>query len=282
MTLVVARKVRGTVHVLADSLVSGPGTNLRQPEYTLKVFSAGSNILIGYSGSPELAHVAIVRAWPHLAQEDCETAINVLSQVEGVEFLLVHRDEITRISQVEVSRQLPANWIGEQAAWRRFRAASLTFDALPDPSTWSAARSAEDGTLLRKAFDEVVSDQTISTVGGPVVIATSGASGSAYLSYAEFTSPSVSPKSGAWESIDFGDASRGGFGFTTITPRDRGISGWGRFYFQGFRGFYFYADPARNLFVKCEGNARTADEFCNALTVQVGHGTSYCGQLGQW
>ena len=280
MTLVVARNARGTVHVLADSLVSGPGTNRRQPEYALKVFSVGKNILICYSGSPEVAHAAIVRVWPHLEREDCEAAISLLAQVEGAEFLLVHKDAIIRVRQIEVSRCLPIEWIGDPAAWRRFRAASLTFDARPESNTWSAVRSAEDGRLLRSAFEEVVSDQTISSVGGPVVVATSGASGSAYLNYAELTSPRVPTKSGAWNTIDFGDASRGGFGFTTITPRDKGYSGWGRFYFQGFMGFYFYADPTRNLFVRYDGQARTADEFCSALTAQVGHGTCCCAQLG--
>lgn len=237
-------------------------------------------MLVGYSGSPDLAHAAVVRAWPHLVQEDSEAAISVLSNVEGVDFLLVYKDEIVRIRQLEILRRIPIGYIGEQVAWRRFRAASLTFDVPPDPRTWSATRSAEDSALLRKAFNEVINDQTISTVGGPIVIATSGASGAAYSSYAELTSPSFAPKLDAWTSADFGDASRGGFGFTTITPRDKGISGWGRFYFQGFHGFYFHADPARNHFTKYEGQATNADEFCKALTVQVGHGTSYCGQLG--
>lgn len=280
MTLVVARNARGTVHVLADTLISGPSADLRKPEHALKIFAPTRNTLICYSGSPELAHAAIAIAWPFLSQEDRDRTIEIISQVEGVEFLLISRDDISRVRHQNVESDLPNAWIGEAAAYSHFREGSQTFEVSPDPSTWSVSRSIEDGRVLKEAFEKVVNDCRHPSVGGPTVIATSGTSGAAYLSYAELTSPKWNPILDDWQTLDFGNAAVGGFGFTTITPASRGITGWGRYYFQALKGFYFYSDPPRNVFVRYDGYAPSAIEFCRAVSAQAGHPTVHCAQLG--
>jgi hypothetical protein len=226
-----------------------------------------------------LAHNAIRTAWPSLSQEDCKRTIEIFSKVEGVDFILITRDDISCVRQGNVESELPHAWIGEQAAYHYFRQGSQSLEVSPDSRTWSAHQSVEDGRVLKEAFEKVVNDRRYPSVGGSSVIATSGKSGAAYLSYAELTSPKHSPKLDDWQTVDFGDAAMGGYGFTTITPGVKGITGWGRYYFQAFKGFYYYANPPRNIFVKHDGEATSAEEFCKAVSAQVGHLPVHCAEL---
>lgn len=281
MTLIVARNTRGTIHVLADTLLSNPKADLRHREIALKVFSASDETLICYAGSPELAHSAIKQTWRLAVQNRCVELANQLSDVEGVDFIVVNKDKIHRIQANKVEMSLPNAWIGNWPAFREFRGASRSLEGVStDIQNWTATQACLDGIKYRQAFEHVVDSRKIPSVGGPITVATAGGTGAAYASFAVFAPPSNVVMPGKWQAIDFGNAENGGFGYTTVTPRKKGITGWGLYYFQSFSGFYFHADPLRGMFKKHCGSARTANEFCRVLSAKTGHEVMYSGQLG--
>ena len=101
------------------------------------------------------------------------------------------------------------------------------------------------------------------------------------MPHMSLTSPYYLPKgSNKWETVDFGTAGTGGFGYTSITPKIQGTNGWGVFFFQGFCGYYFHIDLDKNSFERLRAFAKSADEFIDILQKEIGIELEYCGTLG--
>lgn len=269
MTLVVARLIGDTAHIFADTLITGPGQDLRRRELHLKLLAIDRDILIGYAGSPELAHRAIADA-SRLVHLGASAIVERLEQVVGCDFIVVFKTRIIEIKSGLARDNLSAAWVGDYEAFSRLQELVL---------------SDQGGTPIEDqlyfALDRISEDQAVESVGGPVVRAKGTEDGVLYVCMMRLRSPANRHRLDEWQTLDFGDAARGGFGYTTIVPTEAGVCGWGIFYFQAFKGTYFAVDFQKNSFEQFTGVANDADTFCNAILSELGYRPQHCGQLGQ-
>ena len=274
MTLVVARKQGNEVCIVADCLISG-GLSARAPEYGLKILAITPHMMVAYSGSPELAHRLVKEAMGESAYQTNRflEALHTFRQRIGdaeLDFIIIDKNEIARLKDGLLDVNVSGAWIGNAAAFGLFQSALHQADArLP-----IAAR-------MRGAMEIVCSSQEIETVGGPVVAAESTTIGTRYIGFMQLVSPYYVPHTDLnWQTVDFGTAATGGFGFTTIVPPKPGLCGWGIFYFQGGAGFYFCVDLSTMRFEILKGYAANAKDFCSLLEPEIGYLPLFVGQLG--
>ncbi len=136
------------------------------------------------------------------------------------------------------------------------------------------------GRKLHEAMQLVIGDLSIQSVDGQATVAVSGKCTSRYLLFNGATSPVYQPKEEGWQTIDFGGAADGGYIFTTITPTEAGISGWGIFYHQAQFGRYFVADLGLQRFVVFESRGENAEAFCKVLAEELDYKPTHCGSWG--
>lgn len=295
MTLVVAKMIGSVAYVVADTLVSGGKQQLRQPDLALKIFALDENTLVAYAGSPELAHATLVNIARTMFPIDVPNVVEAIQQEQlaslstigsyGADFIVLHRSRIIQIKNATVESDKAVAWIGDCAAFSAFQRYQATIQE-EDGRYRVIGESLDEqsgASILRRTLERVVADKQIESVGGPVVSASSRKNGSLYCSYMQLHSPltpSDAPNPDGWMTMDWGTATTGGFGFTTLTPPEKGVSGWGKFYFQAGRGIYFTSDLKMNQFFYAQAPARTADRFCQLLAEKIGYRPQYCGQLG--
>lgn len=275
MTLVVARKRLGTVWIVADTLITGGHENLRKPDLGLKVFALSQDTLVSYAGDQFLAHRALVMAQSQTREPCHDHVLQALESQTEVDFIVVKKDNISTIKKGSLVRNVMKAWIGDPDGSSKFQEHELN---LLRNSVVEQKRQL--GVLLASALQRVVDDASVMSVGGPVVVANSGKSGSAYLRQMQLTSPRFVPSEGGWRSVDFGTAVTGGYGFTTVTPTKLGISGWGIYYYQPQKGIFFSADLRKNKFEVFQGASPTAQGFCDSISANVKYDVKPCGQLG--
>jgi hypothetical protein len=274
MTLVVARKQGNDICIVADCLISG-GPATRIPEYALKILAISPRTMVAYTGSPELAHRLIKEAMVESAHQIDRfvEALNTFRQALGdaeLDFIVINEDEIVQLKDGTLDGNLSGAWIGNTAAFGLFQSAFHKEDA-----------KFPVGTRMRTAMEMVCNLREIESVGGPVVAAESAATGLRYTGFLQLVSPYYVPRADLnWQTVDFGTAATGGFGFTTIVPPKPGLCGWGIFYFQSGIGFYFCVDLLMMKFEILRGYAPNAEEFCSLLEPEVGYLPVFVGQLG--
>jgi hypothetical protein len=274
MTLVVARNQGDEVYIVADSLISGGYAISRAPEYGLKILAISPHTMVAYTGSPELAHRLIKEAMgENVRQIDrfLETLHALRRQIGDAEldFIVIDKNEITRLKDGLMDRNLSAAWIGNASAFSLFQ--NTLHETDPHPLAMR----------MNDAMEVVCSSRKIESIGGPIVAAESTKNGAHYTSLLRLVGPHYGPQPNLdWQTVDFGTAATGGFGFTTIVPPESGLCGWGIYYFQGGVGFYFRVDFLIMRFELLKGYAISAEEFCRLLEPEIGYLPMFVGQLG--
>lgn len=276
MTLIVARKFGNQASIVGDSLVSGGNQDLRKPNLALKLLSIDNQTAIAYAGSPEIAHRLIRQATRTHSSDDASDIAARLAPETGcaeLDFLIVQCGRVFEIKNGSVKGNLGAAWIGDHPAFTAFQEHATDF---------ARVVGAEHSHLLglRYAMEQVAQNPRYESVGWPIVSMTSTENDTKYDCMMSLTSPKFVPKASDWFSVDFGEAARGGFGYTTVTPPTSGIAGWGMYYFQAFKGFYFAVDFPNFTFNRYVGSAKSAQHFCEMLEQRLGYRPQYCGQLG--
>lgn len=291
MTLIVAKAIGNIAWLVADTLITSPGGDLRRREYALKIFKLSQNTIVAYSGAPEIAH-RLFRATAQLAEDAMvgEFVHFLLSQTrdDSIDFILAQNGRLHVISDGVYQPNAPVAYLGDHAASIAFAGhleLSSENNAIPkqlsqamlqivavDSIAATSPEATRVGFALYDAMQLVSNDSNHWTVGGPAVLACSANDFANYALFSRHNSPAFVPaQEEGWHSVDFGDASSGGHSFTVITSLERSaVSVWGIFHKQGNFGRVFIADLAQGKFMKIEGRAPNAVAFCSAISGEHG------------
>jgi hypothetical protein len=312
MTLVVARKTNDIAWIVSDTLVYDPKPD--QPrEHALKTFVIDENTVAAYTGSPNHAH-GILKSLAEnaLAEKPRDPTSALISEHKrftdlhgptDIDFIVVHKGNISKISNGK-SKTVNVAWIGDHRAFESFqryhdkfqKGLATPFSDLIDPNGRAQARadlrivnvdsvpgatrdSIAAGMTFHDTMQLVVGALSHPSVGGLVTVATSSPRGSRYLSFSGASSPIFKPVGNGWNTVDFGDAVRGGYCFTSIVPEIETARGWGIFFHQEQNGRYFSFDLKKQSFKRIEANAKNAQAFCEILQKEVGYNLRHCGSF---
>lgn len=283
MSLIIVKFENNILYVLADTQITPVDFSGEKPFDALKIFFLNQMTAIAYSGKTPLAHRII-----HELYVKCSLTndINIISkeieilcqQKDAPDFLLMGLAPDFCVKKISNNKIFDINleivaWIGDSDA--------ANF----------VSKISKNGTIdeLRQAFNLAVEDSQFTTVGGYRVVAQGTKDGFKFAPYMELVSPRYSPKSELvsrsyrpkleWATVDFGSAQTGGFGFTTITPKQLGQNGFGIYFFQGRFGYFFYVDLQNNKAERLKAYANSAKEFIEIIERKIHIPLEYCGEL---
>lgn len=279
MTLVLAEIRDEEIHLVADTLISFDARLGRKPYHALKILSLAPTTVLAFSGDHERAiqiffdlyamrahELEILELAKLLAQLRAQASFPSSLKGESPDFLIARTMPdacVYRINDHGVSKCSSYIWIGNPQA-----AASVAKDIDRDDQLDVAA-----------AFQQIVHDGAFNDVGGHVVHVRGNGAGFKFIPHMRLISPRYVPVEG-WNTVDFGNAQTGGYGFTTITPCDTGHNGYGVFFFQGGFGLFFHLNPARKICETLKAYAANSKEFIDILEREVGFTLEHCGSLG--
>lgn len=149
-----------------------------------------------------------------------------------------------------------------------------------DAARYIASSGANDVHTIEKNFGDVMASPKFRTVGGHCVVARGKTEGFKFIPYMKLVSPNYFPKQDDWETVDFGTAQTGGFGYTTVVPTQEGVNGWGVFYFQGMFGEFWHVDIESNTCELLRAYALNVQDFVRIVQDDIGIELEYCGSLG--
>jgi len=275
MTLAVATTHEQTAFLQADLRLSYDlDSNLEyvnRPDVGLKIFFPNASTAIAYSGTMKYAHEAIKEVANRTENLDAKGIADLLrkksKEYDDIEFLLIDSKDPVAIYKITPKVFASTNhghyWIGDSGA------ANLLL-------------SGTDLTpfALETRFQSLLDSRKVDSVGGFVVTAKGKNNEVCFQPRMQLTSPYYMLQ--ANQAIDFGNAQRGGFGYTTVTPLKPGQNGWGVHFFQGFCGFFFKADLAADLYEKIIWKSTKLQGALDALKVNLGFEIEACGRLGDY
>ncbi len=271
MSLCIAIIDNNEVFLMADTLLSFPEKTGKKPFHGLKIFFLNQNIAIAYSGAAgKIAHSRLYAIYTQghkgniklLAKQICK------SFDDKVDFLLAQSGEkpmITKISEGKISilEDDGIYWIGDA-----------------DAANYVSKLDGNNRFQLQYNFENVIANSQFPTVGGHCVVARGKIEGFKLIPYMGLISPNYVQKTEDWETVDFGSAQTGGFGYTTVTPSKEGINGWGIFYFQGMYGQFWRVDFELNVLEVLKAYAANVEEFIKIIQDEIDIELDYCGSLG--
>lgn len=278
MTLVVSYIEDGEVYLYSDTLVSFSKQLGKPGFHVLKILMLSPTLVIAFSGAYQQALEVFfelikqespsqlsVRDLAHLLHLRCASISEELGQEVSPDFLLAKSGPepiVYRITDQEFKACPQHGWIGNsEAAANVFRT--------PERNRTGIGRAMR-AAVFNAEFDDV---------GGHFVEARGTAKGFRFIPKLELTSP-MYPLSEGWSTVNFGTAETGGFGFTTITPVEAGQNGFGAFFFQGRFGFFFFVNKEKGICETLTAKAGSAENFIEALELEVGFKVEHCGSLG--
>lgn len=246
MTLVVARRQRNGVRLLADwRLTREDGQTPSYLNGTLKAWILHPTLCVAYAGNSYQAESAmrdlevapaghvelrlILASLEQQQQRGCDADFIVASRSEGLGLWVV-RDGIASARDEA--------WIGDQAAYDLYR----TF--LPGTPAFTASDAPPDVTefsSMASAFGQVLRQDQITSVGEIAIGVVHDPAGFRYMGGATMYAPSQSVPSGQWTTLHFGTAASGGFGYEII--RAESVPAVGVHFHHGGLGALFF--PAR-------------------------------------
>lgn len=271
MTLALALIDNGEVFLMADTQLTLPTHKEGRPFYGLKIFFLDKFTAVAYAGTAgEVAHSRLFSILQMKGTEDIRHLAEKISKHfdSQVDFLLAKSGPSPTIAKVSEGMVASSStgglfWIGDTAA------ANFVTRGVAAP----------EGYRLQDRMEEAIASPCFSTVGGHVVTAKGCAMGFRFVPYMKLVSPMYAPEEG-WQSVNFGNAEMGGFGYTTVTPREIGVNGWGVYYFQGKFGKYFRVDLENNIGEILKAHADNVEQFIDVLETEIGVQLEHCGSLG--
>lgn len=271
MSLVIALIENSEVFLMADTQLTFPERIGVKPAYGMKVFFLDKHTAIAFAGTAgEIAHGRLNAIYKQgnrgdvliLAEQICN------SFDHEVDFLLAQTLEKPTIVKVSSGSIYSTSgrgvyWIGDAEA-----------------AQFVAGGSTDSAYQLESRLREAIADPRFSTVGGLSVLARGKVDGFRYITRMLLTSPRYSPKEGEMHIVDFGAAHNGGFGYTTVVPKEPGKNGWGVFYFQGMYGEYWHTDFETGVSECLRAYAEKAEGFIELIQKETGIELEFCGSLG--
>ncbi|WP_461480914.1 hypothetical protein [Porticoccus sp.] len=273
MTLAIAAIEENTVWIMADTkytfdeIKSG-----KKPVYGLKVFFLDKYTAIAYATdvAVEIAHQRIYDIYRRFDSANFGELVERIycDFDQAIDFILARSGGSPAIAKISdgyyaIENNQGIYWVGSQAA-----------------AQFTVTSNITGFGELKNRLDEIITGSCFPEVGGHAVAAKGDTCGFKFMPIMQLTSPLLASISKSWQPIDFGSAQTGGFGYTTVTPKDPGVNGWGVFYFQGFYGEYWHVDLRRNIFERLVGKARDASAFAAQLEADIGHNVEIVGSLG--
>lgn len=276
MTLAIATIHEGKAFVKADlrlsyDLTFNPVDGVDYPDAGLKIFFLGKSVAVAYAGTSQLAHAVLMQTLAELGENAdaivvAEFLRSKCQNHSDIEFLLARATSPVSIfkisSSVFSSAESGLYWIGDHEA-----ANSLLLGDNIDPFH------------LEQRFQLLLDSQLISTVGGIVTSAFGGNVDFKFIPKLVLTSPYFVPvPTTAWQTVNWGNANTGGFGYTTLSPVEPGRNGCGVHFFQGNLGYFFEIDLEQGIFEKLvwKSDLQTA---IASLQDNLGFDIESCGQL---
>lgn len=275
MTLAVASVNDGEAHLFADLRLSYElETNSdddSRPVAALKILFVSESVAVAYAGTTEDAHLSIRQAIESVKDVNAKNIAEFLRKKcqdnDGVEFLLISAETPASIfkitSRIFSSSTQGQYWIGDHEA-----ANALLNETILE------------SILLERAFQTILDAQKFSSIGGIVTTAKASNGRVRFQPKMHLVSPYYLLQTQE-RSVDFGDAQRGGFGYTTLTPREPGKNGWGVHFFQGYIGYFFKVNLALNRFERLTWKSNL-DGAIEALNADLGFEVESCGKLGNY
>lgn len=271
MSLAIASIHGATVHLVSDTQLTPPENLGKPPEFGLKMFLLDQHTAIAYAGEGSLvAHPRVNAIYRQGHRGDIEVLAKEIQRSfnDEVDFLLAQTipyPAIAKISSGSISftKNTGTYWIGNPEA--------AQYISKSEENTPDALASRLEIALLERRF---------LNVGGDLVSIQGNENGFRFVARMHLISPSYAPSDDQWKTVDFGNSQNGGYGYTTVVPKEPGVNGWGIFYFQGRYGRYFHVDLDSGVSEILKGYAATVEEFIQLLKADLGLEFECCGCLG--
>jgi hypothetical protein len=274
MSLGIVAIENSEVLLMADTQLTFPEHSGKKPLFGLKVSFLDSNTAIAYAGAgPEVAHGRVYGIYKQGHRGDLDILAQQIhsSFDRKVDFLLARtgtEPSIAKVANGQIAFQSGKGvfWVGDANA-AHFVADSTTYSLY----------QLQDG--LSKAID----DPRFPTVGGHCVVARGTTHGFRFVAHMKLVSPpcrQCSPGGMGWQPVNFGTAETGGFGYTTIVPKQAGTNGWGVFYFQGRFGKYWHVDLETDMCEILKAHAQNVMDFVKLIQDETGVELEYGGSIG--
>jgi hypothetical protein len=277
MTLVVGELFRGELAVASDTAVTPPSSHPINPGYlgtALKTIVLHRGLCVSYAGAVEGGARGIFDLG--IRPDDAFDRLEVVRSLEGtsrrfdVDYLvaaLTPTPSLTRISKGR-GYELPHAFVGLPEAHGAYQ----THLAATDDET-ALGR-------MQTALEKVLEDETISGVGGFLVVVASGTEGFEYLprailASAQLTLPGGTP-AGTYL-MPLAGAAEGGYRYAMLVPRHAGVCAIGIYFQPG--DFGLLLDPRRSPSRAIEVRDVTQEEFAAAARERYGHALRLGGLL---
>ena len=271
MTLVLAHVENEEVYLLADTRMTYDDDSLgKKPFDALKIFFFNPRIAIAYAGLQKPAHEIIMQVYLEQYWDDAEklsSRVAELNNRNGADFLVAEsggNKKVIKVHSGGCTTLTSWGWIGDSGAANHI----------------ASAYTGNEIFEISKYFDSVTADPEFPKVGGYSVLARGNKQGFKFIPHMKLTSPKYIPTPDQWQTIDFGTARSGGFGYTTLSSPKHGDNGWGVYFFQGQFGYYFNVQLKESKFEILTGYANTVDGFIRLVENDIKQNLEYCGLLG--
>lgn len=287
MSLVIGVIENGEVSLSADTkLTPGAAWATDQPKEGLKIFFLDREIAVSYSGTLLTAHPVIC--------ECAQLRANGSTVQDILSFIAARRSRLRSDLDLDAD-QLPDFLIAVASATPELYrvsgdhlpvlAGSLSCigdnNAVSHFRSFAEHYSAISRSIVRDGLLRIIRSPDHPTVGGYAVTARGKQAGFTFLAEMSLTSPYYPPLVGPdWQTVDFGTAESGGFGFVSIVPAEPGRNGYGFYFYQGRHGVFYHCDLMKNRFQRLTGFAASASEFAKLIGDTIGYETEAFAELG--
>lgn len=239
MTLIVGVRTPNRVQLFSDTLIAHPDvTQAEELPGRLKLIVLNPSICLGYAGPTNRAIDAIRSlAGKGLSFSETVGALQTASEDGEIDFLAAQSIPTLELTKIERGRSTSVAaeaWIGDAEGAKDYqqRAISARRLAYPDP----------DMAILgpaTSAFNALVQERTVESVGGLPIRATSRPDGFHYLDQALAYYPPQTIPPGVSTTLTFGGPAEGGFAYSVLVPNQAGVPIVAVHFFQGRLGYVY-------------------------------------------
>lgn len=279
MTLAIAIAKNSQVALMSDSSLSydvniNPAPNEFRPGAALKIFFIRRHLALSYAGTSEVAHklAQAARAMANKSVPTSEIAQFLHSKTSPeMDFLLADclgNGSIHKIISEACSSTLDGiYWIGNADA-----ANHVLLDLRPSEFVLGTA------IHLEQRFQNANNEKRFPGVGGIVVSAIGTQDGVKFIGKMNLASYyNRLEENNEWQTVEWGGAAQGGYGYTTIVPCAKGENGWGVHFFQGRCGYFFHVDLDIGVFEILRWSDANLQTAMNSLEANLALPLECCG-----